>query len=840
MPAEGSQEAVIQPEMNLASIFPPSTVEASASATPVEPPVQPESPQADVEIPPAPVQYEPKLPPMPPATPIEPDILARLDKKPEPPPPAQITSEEDSKHPFDLNLEDLESAPHSINIEAIPESTETPDWLQQYSGEVGDVPELASSSIEEGPVTSNFEAATPGETPAAPVIQPAADAPQWLQNILGDTPSTPGDLFKSIEEPLGSKLAPPDEEAVQPGTAGEPVSASPAAQPPVQLSQSGRLPDWLTELDEIKPASTEVIPEVSLPEDIGSVPELGQESVIQPVSTTEGSAFPEYIPGGDTSSSEEIPGIEATPSTEMPIGESESPVESNAEIPQSESSVEIENKNFGAEDLFSQVEEGQPVVSGEQGSSEWLKSLPSLEDLPLSSQEEEKEANKESSLPSPAEIPQGDFAPPPTSPQPDAQAVSSSPFEIAALPDWLSTELDQDAAEKKSGEGSGENLAPAEMPSWLQALKPRTKPAQISASQELDGRLESSGPLAGFTGVLPGTGAESPLHGDTSDALPRLTASDVQRKYASLMDAVLNEETPLAPPVKRVEARKSRLIRLAATAAAILLLLFLIVFGTQILDMPGLFPLETVAFHNTLESLPVDSKVLIAVDYDPAYTGELQSISQTILDQLIVKNSGLIFISTLPSGPVLADDLLNKALIDQPQYDRELTLNLGYLAGGSNGLQELTTRPTTVITRAWNRLPAWSQPAVAGIERLSEFDGIILITDSFETGRAWIEQVQPTLDGVPLLIASSAQSSPLFQPYLGSGQVDGLIAGYAGEAAYDQILGIQDGVRSKWDAFMIGQSLMILIIMFGATWQFIKNRPAANKTRKENPADGSD
>jgi hypothetical protein len=34
--------------------------------------------------------------------------------------------------------------------------------------------------------------------------------------------------------------------------------------------------------------------------------------------------------------------------------------------------------------------------------------------------------------------------------------------------------------------------------------------------------------------------------------------------------------------------------------------------------------------------------------------------------------------------------------------------------------------------------------------------------------------------------------------------------------------------------------LMILIIMFGATWQFIKNRPAANKRRKENPADGSD
>lgn len=825
IPVEGEMDENSQPGMNMASIFPPSAPEAHVAAPtpPMEENVISESPAADKEVP---SPAEKKLPPLPPMPAYQPDFLSGLGEKPEPAPVPSPTSEQGSKLPFDLNLEELEQAPHSVNIEAIPASSDTPDWLQQYAGEVGEIPDITSMPAAEGPAVSTSTEPAPQEPSPTPAAPPAKDAPDWLQNIIGDTPSSPVDLFKSVEEPLGSIIAPP-EEAVE---KAESDFAGPV--PPAQLSKSGRLPDWLSELEESKPAPEASRPNTNILYEPGSEseglvesktqanpdqvevkeePELPSEFQAPAAVSEEGSAFPQYTPGGTL---EETGGVAVPPKSEPPEAAKAKPLD--------------------AVDLFSEVEESQPASPAKRGSGDWLKSLPSLDDLAASPSDEGKAEVSSAGTSISAEMPPADLPPVPSSPKPDDQAVSSSPFEIAALPDWLETETEKEGADGKGGGGVAENLAPAEMPSWLQALKPQSKPAQIESSSELDGRLENQGPLAGFTGVIPGGAVATPIHGDTSDALPRLTASDVQRKYASLMDAVLTEETPLTPPVRHVEARKSRLIRLAATAASMLLILFLIVFGTQFLSMPGLFPLETVAFHNSLESIPADAKILIAIDYDPAFAGELQSISRTIINQLAVKNTGIIFISTLPSGPVMAEDLLQNVLASQPGYDANLSLNLGYLAGGANGLQELASRPTTVITRAWNRLPAWSQPAVAGIDSISNFDGIILVTDSFETGRAWIEQVEPKLEGAPLLVAASAQSSPLFQPYLNSGQVDGLIGGYAGDAAYEQILGIEDGMRLKWDAYMIGQTLMILVIIFGAIWQFLIKRPIINKTGKDN------
>ena len=812
-----------QSGMNMASIFPPGAPEISASAPipPIQEQIIPESPAAEKEIP-APV--ETKLPPLPPMPAYEPDFLSGLGEKPEPTPVTPPTPEEGSKLPFDLNLEELEAAPHSVNIEAIPASSETPDWLQQYAGDLGEIPDISSMPAAEEPAIPASIEPAPEESSSSPVAPPAKDAPDWLQNIIGETPSSPGDLFKNIEEPLGSIMAPPDE------AAGGTETDITGPEPPIQPAKSGRLPDWLSELEESKPAPEPSRPNTNILFEPGSEsekpvqpktqanldqveikeePELPSEFQSPAAVATEDSAFPQYTPGGILEETDSV--------SEAPLGE---PPEA------------VKAKPLDAVDLFSEVEESQPAAPVKPGSADWLKSLPSIEDLPVSPSEEEKPGVPPAEAPVPAEMPLADLPPVPSSPKPDEQAVSSSPFEIAALPDWLETETEKEGADGK-GAGAAENLAPADMPSWLQALKPQSKPAQIDSSQELDGRLENQGPLAGFTGVIPGGSVATPIHGDISDALPRLTASDVQRKYASLMDAVLTEETPLTPPVRHVEARKSRLIRLAATAASILLVLFLVVFGTQFLSMPGLFPLETVAFHNSLETLPAEAKILIAIDYDPAYAGELQSVSRVIINQLAEKNTGMIFISTLPSGPAMAEDLIQNTLASRPGYDANLSLNLGYLAGGANGLQELASRPTTVITRAWNRLPAWSQPAVSGIDSISKFDGIILITNSFETGRAWIEQVEPKMEGAPLLVASSAQSSPLFQPYLNSGQVDGLIGGYAGEAAYEQILGIEDVMRLKWDAFMIGQTLMILVIILGAIWQFLIKRPIINKPGKE-------
>ena len=66
----------------------------------------------------------------------------------------------------------------------------------------------------------------------------------------------------------------------------------------------------------------------------------------------------------------------------------------------------------------------------------------------------------------------------------------------------------------------------------------------------------------------------------------------------------------------------------------------------------------------------------------------------------------------------------------------------------------------------------WTDPALQGLKDITSFQVILVVTDSLENARGWIEQVQPGLGPqTQLLLISSAQVAPLVQTYLESGQV---------------------------------------------------------------------
>ena len=90
-------------------------------------------------------------------------------------------------------------------------------------------------------------------------------------------------------------------------------------------------------------------------------------------------------------------------------------------------------------------------------------------------------------------------------------------------------------------------------------------------------------------------------------------------------------------------------------------------------------------------------------------------------------------------------------------------MNLSYLAGGTSSLLEFANRPRSAApvaldTSVTGQLP-WQRPALQGINSLQDFALVIVLTDSAETGRAWVEQVQPMLGSTPLTMVTSAQAA---------------------------------------------------------------------------------
>lgn len=249
-----------------------------------------------------------------------------------------------------------------------------------------------------------------------------------------------------------------------------------------------------------------------------------------------------------------------------------------------------------------------------------------------------------------------------------------------------------------------------------------------------------------------------------------------------------------------------------------------------------------VSAFSTIGSLPPNTPVLVVFDYDPALAGEMEAAAAPLLDHLLLQGPRLALISSNPTGPALAERLLQD-LNASPLVARHAYLagqqyvNLGYLAGGSSGVKYFAMSPTKAAPFALDGQPAWQQAALQGIQSLGDFATIIILSDNADSGRVWIEQAGTTNSNTPMLMVISAQAEPMILPYYDSGQIKGLVTGLAGGEAYEQTFlrpEEQTGLAQRyWNAFSTGTLVAELSILAGALWSVVAAlRARSNKLGK--------
>ena len=110
----------------------------------------------------------------------------------------------------------------------------------------------------------------------------------------------------------------------------------------------------------------------------------------------------------------------------------------------------------------------------------------------------------------------------------------------------------------------------------------------------------------------------------------------------------------------------------------------------------------------------------------------------------------------------------------------------------------------------------WSSPLLQNLRDLNSFQRIILLTDSVENARGWMEQVRPALDPqTVLLVVSSAQAAPLGQAYAASGQAAGLVSGIQGGLAYEQLTRQPGSAGAWWTGYQLSMLLVVILIVVG-------------------------
>ena len=389
-------------------------------------------------------------------------------------------------------------------------------------------------------------------------------------------------------------------------------------------------------------------------------------------------------------------------------------------------------------------------------------------------------------------------------------------------------------------------IAPGDLPSWVQAMRPVDAGVPQPASTPLssDKKLEAGGALAGLMGVLPAVQGFSPTSKPKAYSI-MMKASEEQQAHAALLEQILAAETEPVPLDSFSTLGTSRVLRWVIAFvlfAAVTTVLFM---QRQIFSMPVGLPVEVSSALNVMQSIPEGAPVLTVFDYEPARAGEMEVAAAPVFDQMmLLRHPRLTFISTTETGAALAERFISGPLAGQNYQSGEQYLNLGYLPGGQMGIRAFAENPSVTAPYAYAQssnlfnlaqYPAWSLPPLQGVTSLSQFAALILITDNADSARAWIEQTAAARGTIPFVVISSAQASPMIQPYYASQQVNGLVSGLYGGALFEQNNAGRPGTaRAYWDAYSIGMLLAMVLIVVGGLLNLalgINDRTAAREAK---------
>jgi len=655
------------------------------------------------------------------------------------------------------------------------------DWVARLGGEPKpQTPETKPQGETQGEVESLDWLDSLGTEPAVPGAGENVAAEQdealhdWLSNLPANPPDIPEDVLPELgeKEPLPDVQEQPQEKLVEP---------EPTLKVPDSAAVEPENPDWLT--------------------DLGSMPVKAEEPPTE--------SLPDWLAGSETKPEPEV----ATPAPAS-VAEIPPAPASGEEIPSWLSQYQAQATAAEQQEVKIEPMEGilQPPVTREGTGPlpEWLvgieksptpsgvtPALSASEEVPASSEKTDQEFSLE-------------------------------------MPDWISKLNPEQAFEKASGgnnePATPENLEISELPSWVQAMRPvESVVAETPETTQVEAQApEQTGPLAGLQGVLPvspglGTLRKPPAYTAV------LQVTDSQQRYATAFERMISGETqPLAAGRARLTSNRvwRWLITIFLLAAVVVPLLT----GIPATPASNLRPPETVSAFTLIGNLPSNAPVLVVFDYDPALSGELEAAAAPFMDHLLLQGPRLALISTSPTGPALAERFLHDAnaspLIAGHNYQSgQQYVNLGYLAGGPSGVQYFANSPTEAAPFTLDGQQAWTLPPLQGVQALSDFAAIIVLTDNADTGRVWIEQTGSTIGNAPMLMVISAQAEPMILPYYDSGQVKGLVTGLAGGEAYGQIFTHPDstlGLADKyWNSFGVGTLVAEILIVIGAIWSAV-------------------
>ena len=342
-----------------------------------------------------------------------------------------------------------------------------------------------------------------------------------------------------------------------------------------------------------------------------------------------------------------------------------------------------------------------------------------------------------------------------------------------------------------------EALAKADIPEWVDALKPK---ALTGGQQPMPATpVPESGPLLGIPGVIEIAPVIAASHVVHEAPVTQLTITPEQQQQAELLQQLAQGELLLsetaASPRRRLAWGRFflSLILLALMSAAIILDTPLSLVREDVMPAPA-----SIEAAQTAMTEAASQPVLIAFDYTPAFEGELAPEAAALMRQLAANGSPIIAVSQSAAGTAIA-----------ATYTDDQTL---FIPGEAIGLRQLGFCMANECNALFGR----------SLENdLSQIGLIIVLTGERKSLVNWIEQVGPQ-SNAPMLAATTESLEPVAMSYVSSGQLEGTLSHLAALGRYEDTLpaATADAAQQRaLNAQMLVQLLLVVLLLLGLVGQ---------------------
>lgn len=210
-----------------------------------------------------------------------------------------------------------------------------------------------------------------------------------------------------------------------------------------------------------------------------------------------------------------------------------------------------------------------------------------------------------------------------------------------------------------------------------------------------------------------------------------------------------------------------------------------LIFKVQFKEFPGNMAKRV---FNKIESLPENSKVLVAMDYDPASEPELQPMATAFIRQLAVNKAKIYFVSLYPMGPTMISKTVETVLKKSfPEYVYGKNyVDLGYKSGNQGVINVMLTNIKKLFTTDRAGTDINTIPMMENVSNLKDFDLIISVSAGYPGIVEWI-QFGSDPAGVPIVNGSTAVQAPQVFPYYPK-QLHGVLGGIKAAAEYETLV----------------------------------------------------